>query len=220
MINKIITALLLVPLTLSLSSLVYGSDYERSKFASAWSTKDKGVIATKVNKELHSCSLNTRSQLLSKNALTMRIGSNKVCIPLTGRWLDYYTSEEIADANIIGVDHVVSLKDAWISGAKDWTKEQRNEFYNDTKNLVLTNQMLNIAKSDKSPSKWEVKFKNRKIECKYIEKYNLIKQIYNLSYDSEEIDYMKEQDSQGGCLIPMIKDGMFGLSVSDSIIVR
>ena len=195
--------------------------YERTDFATTWSTKDKGSIVVSLNNQIQSCRLNTRSLLLSKKAETMRIGSNQICIALTGQWSDFYTNERLVLASNIGIDHVVAVSDAWESGASNWSKEKRVKYYNDIDNLVITNEKLNISKSDSSPDQWDYSFKNDNLKCKYLEKYVDVKIKYQLSFAEDDIDYLEDFASKDVCpMYSVFEYGMFGKSVRSGILVR
>jgi hypothetical protein len=52
------------------------------------------------------------------------------------------------------VDHVVSICESWIYGAKDWTPERRNAFANDRANLLVVSRSNNSSKSNRPPPDW------------------------------------------------------------------
>ncbi|MGM0953782.1 MAG: HNH endonuclease family protein [Pseudomonadota bacterium] len=53
------------------------------------------------------------------------------------------------DASKIDIDHVVPLKWAWQHGANKWTKEKRERFANDPRNLWSVELSLNSQKGAK-----------------------------------------------------------------------
>ncbi|MDQ3763366.1 MAG: HNH endonuclease family protein [Actinomycetota bacterium] len=68
-------------------------------------------------------------------------------------FLDVYTGLVI-NPNDADVDHVVSLADAWRSGAWEWTRAQRIRFANDQGNLIATLTSVNRDKGDDDPTQW------------------------------------------------------------------
>lgn len=52
------------------------------------------------------------------------------------------------------IDHIVPLSDAWQKGAKQLSKEQRNELANDPLNLMAVDGSTNSAKGDKDAATW------------------------------------------------------------------
>ena len=52
------------------------------------------------------------------------------------------------------VDHVVALKEAYDSGAADWSRERKAEFANDSLNLWCFDASLNLSKADHDLAEW------------------------------------------------------------------
>ena len=98
-------------------------------------------------------------------------------------------------------DHVVSLKDAHASGAKNWSKGKKQQFANDVENLVPACGSVNISKSDLTPSQ----FYNRSTDgtgvevdwtydsfCTYVQKYVTVKRKWDLSFENNHIDFLNQ----------------------------
>lgn len=64
-----------------------------------------------------------------------RDGSNVVtdnaCAATSGTWYSDYDGATWTAASDVDIDHIVPLKEAWVSGAKDWTVSQRESFANE-----------------------------------------------------------------------------------------
>lgn len=54
----------------------------------------------------------------------------------------------------IELDHVYPLRAAWDMGAHSWTSQQRIQFANDPRNLIVASRETNQEKSDSLPSEW------------------------------------------------------------------
>ena len=52
------------------------------------------------------------------------------------------------------VDHIVALKEAYDSGAANWTNARKRQFANDLTNLWCLNASVNISKSDHDLAEW------------------------------------------------------------------
>ena len=112
----------------------------------------------------------------------------------TSSKIGFYTGEK-CDTNI---DHVVSLKDAHISGAKKWTSKLKNRFANDKQNHVFSCIKINSSKGSYTPDVFlrrgsdgkglEYKIIN---PCKYLKIYYTIKMKYNLSFDNNNLALFK-----------------------------
>ena len=72
----------------------------------------------------------------------------------SGYWVCPYTGKVFTDPRKMDIDHMVPLKEAWVSGASEWSKEQRVAFANDLDypdHLVATEASANRKKSAKDP---------------------------------------------------------------------
>ena len=74
-------------------------------------------------------------------------------LPYTGKELGSRTSSK--DGEEIEVEHIVSLKEAYISGACNWPDEKKREFAKDTLNQTLALKSVNIAKSSHDIVDWQ-----------------------------------------------------------------
>ncbi len=79
------------------------------------------------------------------------------CRVVGGKWHSEYDNRDMADPTHVDVDHIVSLRNAWGSGARTWSAEKREEFANDlsaTPQLIVVSTWSNRRKGDKGPDKW------------------------------------------------------------------
>jgi hypothetical protein len=53
------------------------------------------------------------------------------CRVVAGSWRSHYDGVVVERSQELEVDHLVSLKEAWDSGAWSWTRDQRSAFAND-----------------------------------------------------------------------------------------
>jgi hypothetical protein len=104
------------------------------------------------------------------------------CVLTGGEWTDAYTGIRLPleDATI---DHIVPVKEAWRSGGRKWTKEQKEAFFNDPGNLVPASRSVNSAKGDKGPASW---MPGGNADCWYASKYLATKDKWNLSVSKDE----------------------------------
>ena len=103
----------------------------------------------------------------------------------------------------IEIDHVVSLKDAWFSGARHWSSQQKKRFANDRRNHVSACKTINRSKGSAGPSLFlsratDGKGKDYKIVnwCVYLQRYAEIKDTYELKVSEQTIDLL-DKCSQG-----------------------
>lgn len=99
--------------------------------------------------------------------------------------IGFYTNEKCED---IDIDHVVSLRDAFDSGAYKWSKREKEVFANDRFNHVPACSYLNRSKGASLPTDFLRKSQDGKGRdyriirfCDYLKKYYAVKVKYNLS---------------------------------------
>ena len=104
--------------------------------------------------------------------------------PNTG--IGFYTSKT---CDFINIDHVVSLKDAYESGAASWSDSKKKTFANDRANHVPSCGRVNSSKGSAVPKDFlrrsnDGKGLDYKIVrwCEYVTKYHAVKIKYGLSF--------------------------------------
>lgn len=143
--------------------------YSRDEFGPTWYDIDNNGCDTR----------NDVLRLYVRNAVV-----TGDCQVIAGDAINFYTGvrKPFSPGPSFPIDHVVSLKDAWDSGAKHWTARQRLEFANDIGNLRVTDQATNSKKSDKGPDEWLPDLN----ECSYIKQYVTVKNKYGLTFTASQ----------------------------------
>ena len=115
--------------------------------------------------------------------------------PLSDTVLGWYTG---INGNATDVDHVVALKDAYLSGGKNWDFAQKKIFANDPLNHVASVPYVNqTLKSAFGPLKFITKLRNSSYvfangKCEdYIDLYVQVKKKYGLNFRNNQIDTAK-----------------------------
>jgi hypothetical protein len=98
-------------------------------------------------------------------------------------WTSPYDGMTTRDPAALQIDHVVPVRQANISGARGWSKEQRVAFYNDRDNLVAASVHSNESKGDSDPAKWRPV---QAFQCAYAARYINVKAKYRLTVDTDE----------------------------------
>ncbi|PHH69010.1 hypothetical protein CDD80_7081 [Ophiocordyceps camponoti-rufipedis] len=103
-----------------------------------------------------------------------------------GRWTSPYDGETVDDASEIDIDHLVPLKNAWISGASHWEASRRRTFANDLSSpqLWAVTAHANRQKGDDSPDEWLPSVEG--FRCVYAESWVRVKDKYGLTVTREE----------------------------------
>lgn len=116
------------------------------------------------------------------------------CVALGGELDDPYsgtslTFEQGEKSGEVPVDHVVSLGNAWATGAQALTPEQRQELANDPVNLQPTTRTLNSQKGDGDAATWLPPA--TEYRCTYIARQIEVKARYELWVTQPEKDAME-----------------------------
>ena len=146
--------------------------YSRAQFGAAWADVDH-----------NGC--DTRNDILKRDltAIVFRVGTHD-CVVLTGILHDPYSGNEIKftrgirTSRAVQIDHVVSLSNAWQTGAFKFTLEQRTFFANDPLNLLAVEGKLNSQKSDGDAATWLPPLKSYR--CAFVARQVAVKAKYGL----------------------------------------
>ncbi|MFJ2110649.1 HNH endonuclease family protein [Streptomyces sp. NPDC087850] len=120
------------------------------------------------------------------------VAQDAQCRAVSGSWYSEYDGATWTNASDIDIDHVVPLKEAWRSGAADWSTEQRRAFANDLTRpqIIAVTDNVNQAKGDKDPARWMPPLASYK--CTYVRAWVEVKHFYNLSVDLAEGDALRD----------------------------
>ena len=104
--------------------------------------------------------------------------------------IGFYTNKT---CDFINIDHIVSLKDAYDSGASSWGTSKKKAFADDRSNHVPSCGRVNSSKGSEGPSDFPRRSNDgRGLEyeiirfCEYIQKYYAVKTKYGLSFKSNK----------------------------------
>lgn len=149
-----------------------GDDYDREAQFGDWVEQGDGC--------------DTRAVVLRTESLR-QTEQVSACTITTGKWISLYNGKTYRNAygGLVQIDHVVPVKNAWISGAVAWTQATRVDFYNDLADpraLVAVDGPSNSAKGDSSPDQWLPAVN----KCLYVEYYAVTKYRWALSTTQAE----------------------------------
>jgi hypothetical protein len=103
--------------------------------------------------------------------------------PYTGRTLHFTDLKDLHQAEAIQIDHVVPLAEAWVSGARTWSRDRREAFANDLHELLAVDGPTNMSKGDGDPAAWRPR---KGYQCAYARRWIAIKARYALAVDPSE----------------------------------
>ncbi|HEY2917171.1 MAG TPA: HNH endonuclease family protein, partial [Candidatus Limnocylindrales bacterium] len=98
----------------------------------------------------------TRHEVLIRDArIKPHVGTR--CLLTGGSWLSLYDGLTFTDPTRLQIDHVIPLAEAWDSGARAWSPQEREAFANDLGvpfALLAVSATTNESKSDDDPADW------------------------------------------------------------------
>lgn len=152
----------------------HADSYDRDAFGRRWADLDGNGCGQ-------------RDDVLARDLSDVRRRDGS-CTVVSGRLVDPWTGAEVAftkaEPSRVQIDHVVSLAEAWRSGAWSWTDERRERYANDLSVLLATAGDVNRAKGDRDAATWSPAGAGR--SCAYARHVVDIKTVYGLSVDRAE----------------------------------
>ncbi len=138
---------------------------------------------------------NTRHEVLIEESLVpVTFKTARQCIVVSGRWLDPYTGRIFTDPSMLDVDHVVPLKEAYLSGAKNWSRSRKSQYANSLQNkdhLIAVYRGANRSKGAKDIAQWLPP--NKEYQREYMRIWIEIKKQWGLEFDSAEKRVIQRQ---------------------------
>lgn len=155
--------------TLNVEKLVSDAAYDRvAAYGAAW--LDVGDRGCDTRNE-------TLARDLSKTSTTgCQVLSGTLDDPYTGEQLDFVQGAETS--SLVQVDHLVSLQNAWQTGAQNLSRAQRESLANDPLNLQSVDGLSESIKAGRDASNWLPD--NLDFRCEYIARQISVKATYGL----------------------------------------
>lgn len=161
--------------------------YDRDLFGQRWSDD--------VSVELGRNGCDTRNDILRRDLqdVVTKPGTRD-CVVLTGVLDGPYTGERIdfvrgqGTSNLVQIDHVVAMSDAWQKGAQQLSEERRRDFANDPLNLLAVAGHSNQHKGAGDAATWLPP--RKEFRCGYVARQVLVKERYDLWVTPAERDAM------------------------------
>ena len=154
--------------------------YDRARFGAAWLDTDR-----------NGC--DTRNDILTRDLERRRYDpKTRGCVVVSGVLDDPFTGHLIdftkGDGHLVDIDHVVSLGNAWATGAFRWEIRKRAAFANDPMNLLAVDASANRQKGDGDAATWLPS--NKGFRCEYVARQVGVKSKYGLWVTPAEKDAM------------------------------
>jgi len=143
---------------------------------------DRGLFDHWIDADGDGC--DTREEVLVKESTTPpEIAGD--CSVTSGSWRFYYDSAAWTDPADVDIDHVVSLKEAWDSGAWAWNERTRQRFANDLRSprsLAAVTDNVNQSKGESDFAEWQPQRRT----CQYLRSWVVTKIRWRLTVDTVE----------------------------------
>ena len=129
-------------------------------------------------------SCDTRETVLKRDGTG--VVTNSSCAATAGSWHSPYDGATWIAASDVDIDHMVTLKNAWESGAWAWTTSKRESFANDLSDpqLWAVTDNVNQSKGDRSPDAWKPPLAS--FYCTYAKAWIRVKYVWTLTVTSAE----------------------------------
>lgn len=125
---------------------------------------------------------------------------------------EWYAGEGGLSAPRFDIDHIVSLKEAWQSGADEWSASDKDTFADDKLNLIAVTASSNRSKGARDAAEWLPPAPSG--QCYLLIRVIQVKTKWNLSINQAEYTALKELAESCSPEIPSIPSPPSELSIS------
>lgn len=126
---------------------------------------------------------NTRAEVLKAQGDNVKADA-KNCKITAGTWIDPYSGDTFTDASKLDIDHVIPLSYAAKAGGQSWDATKKEQFANDTSQLLAVSASENRKKSDDGPADYMPK--NKEYHCEYSKLWVDTAAKYNLTITQKD----------------------------------
>lgn len=147
-----------------------GGSYDRSRFG-GWTDANADGCDTR------------QAVLISESRV--RASRKADCTVTGGRWFSVYDGRSWTNPSDVDIDHVVALREAWVSGAYGWSRSTRRRFANDLRfqpSLRAVTDNVNQSKGDRDPAEWLP----TRAQCRYAINWVQVKFRWRLTANQSE----------------------------------
>jgi len=144
---------------------------------------------------------NTRAKVLVRDSDgPVAFKDTNHCVVVGGDWHDAYTGNTFTSTRDIQIDHVVPLKNAYMSGAWEWNFQTRclyANFLGNSFHLLSVSGTENMRKGDSAPDQYLPP--NTNYRCQYLESWLKIKLIWRLKMTPSEVQAIRDGVKENHC---------------------
>ena len=133
---------------------------------------------------------NTRAKVLVRDSVkNVNFKDNNRCVVQNGAWNDPYTTSTIKESRDVQIDHLVPLKNAYLSGAHRWSFRARCLYANylgTEFHLLSVDGIENMKKGDRTPDSYMPP--NQEYSCTYVRNWLAVKMLWGLTMSTTEAE--------------------------------
>jgi hypothetical protein len=188
--------------TLEVKGRAAKTGYDRDQFGQRWLDIDRNGCDTRND-------ILTRDLTATVLAGPCKVTSGILNDPFTGAVLNFVRGEGTSE--LVQIDHVVSLSDAWQKGAQQLSPDQRATLANDPLNLLAVEGKANAQKGDGDAATWLPS--NNGFRCEYVARQVAVKATYGLWVTQAEHDAIARV--LGGCPDELVPTSSFAAPAPD-----
>lgn len=144
--------------------------------------------------------LDTRAKVLIRDSKSQVGFMPNGCTVEMGDWDDPYTGKLHTKSKDIQIDHVVALKNSYMTGGHEWAPAKRCLYANYMGNnfhLLSVNGPENLKKGDTTPSQYIPP--NKAYTCEFLKQWLSIKTIWALRITPKEGDAIQKIAAENNC---------------------
>lgn len=145
---------------------------------------------------------NTRAKVLIRDSIKPVIfEASNPCSVESGEWHDPYAHKVLTNAKSqVQIDHMVPLKNAYVSGAYKWNFNSRclyGNYLGAQFHLISVDGTENVRKGSDGPDGYMPP--NKEYRCTYLKNWLTIKSLWNLEMTLTEAQAIKDLIQSEGC---------------------
>lgn len=131
---------------------------------------------------------NTRNQVLMNQGKNVKVSkTSSSCKITSGEWASPYDGKKITNPSELDIDHMIPLGYAAHHGGQAWSPAKKQQFANDTTQLVAVSANSNRSKSDKGPSEY---MPQDSYKCEYAKAWVSTATKYGVSLEKKDKDVL------------------------------
>lgn len=154
--------------------------------------------------------LNTRNYILANSStVPIKMSSTQYCSVKSGKWKGQYSHQLLTTSREAHIDHMVPLKEAYASGAYQWSPAHRchyNNYLSYQHHLKLVSATENLKKGSSEPIDYTPPLFSEK--CSYLKQWIVVKLIWRLTFDPEELNSFQLLGEDYSCSLDRVKIDM------------